>query len=543
MGERGGEEEREDPVSIVWMPRLLSMRYKSGAEEIDPASPSTDPALAENGSVPFKLSSEKINGKHSTLAQFSDLFHGAWRSQPRTSSAHPIRPVCSHVSRHREGLQNTRLKPSHHPRGAMGNHKVLRKGTLPRHPIIMKDKLFSRRAEGMKVVGNTRIPLLGIPLHHILNSIKKKKEEEEEDDEEEEEEEEEEENQFLNAGITDDRARRNNCAIVSNTLKEDVRVARAANEFQEADDSPVHLSIVYSSVSMVPSIPFCAGWRSPEPLEKLFGWALVTVSHDLISLEDLVDVYLAFYRELGAAATKVYLVSSEPRIRCYHTVRDGDCRPGMRNKHPGRTGQRRIMDVTIAYLCLGCCAFCVSKGNKGSKEQKSGIPVGNRAVSYWEEQKLSRQRLPSAVGYPDPEMSSVTLQIRGGLLPGYGRLLPFATPESSSDEVTEVYGCLLRKAGCTPQQLRRAEGLQQGINNTEPHCVCGWREGTSRLTSANEKFLYHVRVTRYSLVMRKLPFESLTFQTEENTQLQMSLLPRSGAKSDDILGITMPGLL
>lgn len=49
----------------------------------------------------------------------------------------------------------------------------------------------------------------------------------------------------------------------------------------------------------------------------------------------------------------------------------------MRNKHPGRTGQRQIMDVPIAYLCLGCCAFCVSKGNKGSKEQKSGIPVGN----------------------------------------------------------------------------------------------------------------------------------------------------------------------
>lgn len=23
------------------------------------------------------------------------------------------------------------------------------------------------------------------------------------------------------------------------------------------------------------SIPFCAGWRSPEPVEKLFGWALV----------------------------------------------------------------------------------------------------------------------------------------------------------------------------------------------------------------------------------------------------------------------------
>lgn len=38
----------------------------------------------------------------------------------------------------------------------------------------------------------------------------------------------------FSAGITDDRARRNNCAIVSNTLKEDVRVARAANEFQEA---------------------------------------------------------------------------------------------------------------------------------------------------------------------------------------------------------------------------------------------------------------------------------------------------------------------
>lgn len=58
------------------------------------------------------------------------------------------------MSRHREGLQNTRLKPSHHPRGAMGNHKVLGKGTLPRHPIIMKDKLFSRRAEGMKGVGD-----------------------------------------------------------------------------------------------------------------------------------------------------------------------------------------------------------------------------------------------------------------------------------------------------------------------------------------------------------------------------------------------------
>lgn len=38
----------------------------------------------------------------------------------------------------------------------------------------------------------------------------------------------------FSAGIIDDRARQNNCAIVSNTLKEDVRVARAANEFQEA---------------------------------------------------------------------------------------------------------------------------------------------------------------------------------------------------------------------------------------------------------------------------------------------------------------------
>lgn len=39
---------------------------------------------------------EKLKRKHNILAQFSDLFHGAWWPQPRSSSAHPIRPVCSH---------------------------------------------------------------------------------------------------------------------------------------------------------------------------------------------------------------------------------------------------------------------------------------------------------------------------------------------------------------------------------------------------------------------------------------------------------------
>lgn len=67
----------------------------------------------------------------------------------------------------------------------------------------------------------------------------------------------------FSAGIIDDRARRNNCAIVSNTLKEDVRVAGAANEFQEAG---VRRAITFPS----PSPP-------PFPLRALGDYSLISM--------------------------------------------------------------------------------------------------------------------------------------------------------------------------------------------------------------------------------------------------------------------------
>lgn len=105
------------------------------------------------------------------------------------------------------------------------------------------------------------------------------------------------------------------------------------------------------------------------------------------------------------------------------------------------------MDVTIVPLCLSSCACCVSKGIKGGKLQIKSpseklvrmswtdgtvnfeATAIQNVEEHWVPESLGlaactlpsvfagpspvgRGRLPRVVGYPDPEMSSVTSKIR-----------------------------------------------------------------------------------------------------------------------------------